>query len=59
MSIYDISLLAAAIAYVCVSCVYDAYENLSGGRVRKLEETEPVLAEKLELTGIRRFREEE
>ena len=48
MSIYDISLLAAAIAYVCVSCVYDAYENLSGGRVRKLEETEPVLAEKLD-----------
>ena len=48
MCIYDISLLAAAIAYVCVSCVYDAYENLSGGRVRKLEETEPVLAEKLD-----------
>ena len=48
MSIYDISLLAAAIAYVCVSCVSDAYENLSGGRVRKLEETEPVLAEKLD-----------
>ena len=48
MSIYDISLLAAAIAYVCVSCVYDAYENLSGGRVRKLEETEPEMAEKLD-----------
>ena len=48
MSNYDIILLAAGIAYVCVSCVYDAYENLSGGRVRKLEETDPVLAEKLD-----------
>ena len=48
MSNYDIILLAAGIVYVCVSSVYDAYENLSGGRVRKLEETAPVLAEKLD-----------
>lgn len=48
MSNYDIILLVTGIAYVCVSCVYDAFENLSGGRVRKLEGTDPVLAEKLD-----------
>ena len=48
MSNYDIILLAASVVYVSISCVYDAYENLSGGRVRKLEETEPELAKKLD-----------
>lgn len=41
-------LIATAVIYAVVSCVYDAYENLSGGRVRKLEETVPALAEKLD-----------
>lgn len=49
MENYHIVLGTAAVIYAVVSCIYDAYENLSGGRVRKLEETEPELAEKLDL----------
>ena len=31
-----------------ISCVFDAFEDLSGGRVRKIEEKNPELAEKLD-----------
>ena len=48
MDSYYFILIAAAVGYAVVSCVYDAYENLSGGRVRKLEESVPELAERLD-----------
>lgn len=34
--------------YILISCVFDAFEDLSGGRVRRIEEKNPELAEKLD-----------
>lgn len=36
------------VLYILISCVFDAFEDLSGGRVRKIEEKNPELAEKLD-----------
>lgn len=39
---------ASCVLYMLFSCVFDAFEDLSGGRVRKIEEKNPELAEKLD-----------
>ena len=38
----------SVVLYMLISCVFDAFEDLSGGRVRKIEEKNPELAEKLD-----------
>ncbi len=38
----------SVVFYALISCVFDAFEDLSGGRVRKIEEKNPELAEKLD-----------
>lgn len=39
---------SSCVLYMLFSCVFDAFEDLSGGRVRKIEEKNPELAEKLD-----------
>ena len=39
---------SSCVLYMLLSCVFDAFEDLSGGRVRKIEEKNPELAEKLD-----------
>ena len=38
----------SVVLYMLISCVFDAFEDLSGGRVRKTEEKTPEMAEKLD-----------
>ena len=33
----------SVVLYMLISCVFDAFEDLSGGRVRKIEEKNPEL----------------
>ncbi len=39
---------SSCVLYMLFSCVFDAFEDLSGGRVRKIEGKNPELAEKLD-----------
>jgi len=44
----ELLIAASVLFYMLFSCVSDAFEDLSGGRVRKIEEKNPDLAEKLD-----------
>lgn len=46
--ITEILLAAGAVLYMLLVCASDAFDDLSGGRVRKLEEKDPELAEMLD-----------
>lgn len=46
--IIQILIPLSILLYILISCVFDAFEDLSGGRVRRIEEKNPELAEKLD-----------
>ncbi len=48
METIQILIPLSIVLYILISCVFDAFEDLSGGRVRKIEEKNPELAEKLD-----------